>query len=114
MLRGDADRHKERWLMLVATLMLVLFGIAFAMYALHHRPIQRSNKQSVDNRSNELTLGPGGWHMPFIAPTISFGFVTGEFRRLAGIFLALVAVMMVFRGAAFVERVLRRKLVRRC
>jgi hypothetical protein len=28
--------------MLVATLMLVLLGIAFAMYALHHRPIRRS------------------------------------------------------------------------
>jgi hypothetical protein len=59
MLRGDADRHKERWLILVATLTLVLFGIAFAIYALHHRPIQRSNKQRVDNGSNELTLGQG-------------------------------------------------------
>jgi hypothetical protein len=38
-------------------------------------------------------------------PTVSFGFVTGEFRRLAGIFLALIALMMVFRVAACVERV---------
>jgi hypothetical protein len=67
MLRGDADRHKERWLMRVATLILVLFGIAFAMHALHHRPIQHSSKQRVDNRSYEPTLGQE-WLKPFIAP----------------------------------------------
>jgi hypothetical protein len=39
MLRGEADRHKGRWLALVATLVLVLFGIALAVYALHHRPV---------------------------------------------------------------------------
>jgi hypothetical protein len=57
MLSGDPDRHKERWLVLVATLMLVLLGTAFAIYAMRHRPIQHSNKQRVYNRSYESTFG---------------------------------------------------------
>jgi hypothetical protein len=57
MLQGDADGHKDRWLMLVATLMLVLFGIAFAMYARHHRPVQHSIEQPANNRTYEIKFG---------------------------------------------------------
>ena len=42
MLHSDVDRHKGRWLLLVATLILVLCGVLFAIYSKHHRPIRRA------------------------------------------------------------------------
>jgi hypothetical protein len=47
MLQSDVDRHKGKWLLLVATLMLVLFGILFAIYAKQPSTNPTSNEQPV-------------------------------------------------------------------
>jgi hypothetical protein len=47
MLQSDVNRHKGKWLLLVATLMLVLFGLLFAIYAKQPSTNPTSNEQPV-------------------------------------------------------------------
>jgi hypothetical protein len=58
------DRHKGRWLLLVGTLMLVLCGLLFAIYAKHHRPVQRAMNGGFLYRRQINIQEQSGNHVP--------------------------------------------------